>query len=70
MGGMAPEAPHIYKKGGRYYLLIAEGATEFGHCATLAAARAIWGPYTPCPTNPVLRAASHTSLFQTVGHGV
>jgi xylan 1,4-beta-xylosidase len=68
MGGMAPEAPHIYKKGGRYYLLIAEGATEFGHCATLAAAPAIWGPYTPCPTNPVLRAASPTSLFQTVGH--
>jgi xylan 1,4-beta-xylosidase len=24
-GGMAPEAPHMYKKDGYYYLMIAEG---------------------------------------------
>lgn len=68
MGGMAPEAPHIYKKGNKYYLLIAEGGTEFGHCATMASAPSIWGPYTPCPSNPILTAASQTSLIQTVGH--
>jgi beta-xylosidase len=44
------------------------GLTEFGHCATMASAPSVWGPFTPCPSNPVLGAASPTSLFQTVGH--
>jgi beta-xylosidase len=34
----------------------------------MASAPSVWGPFTPCPTNPVLGAASPTSLFQTVGH--
>jgi beta-xylosidase len=25
-GGLAPEAPHMYKKGDKYYLIVAEGA--------------------------------------------
>ncbi|KAI0081569.1 hypothetical protein K474DRAFT_1247208 [Panus rudis PR-1116 ss-1] len=67
-GGKAPEAPHMYKRNGWYYLLIAEGGTEFGHCATMARSRSVWGPFEPCPQNPILRAASHTALFQTIGH--
>lgn len=35
-GGRHPEAPHIYKRDGWYYLLIAEGGTEMGHSATIA----------------------------------
>jgi xylan 1,4-beta-xylosidase len=44
------------------------GATEFGHRATLARAPSVWGPFEPCPSNPVLTAPSETALFQTVGH--
>lgn len=44
------------------------GGTEFGHCATLASAPTVWGPFMPCPKNPIIRAPSKTSLFQTVGH--
>ena len=28
LGGRYPEGPHIYKKDGYYYLLLAEGGTE------------------------------------------
>jgi hypothetical protein len=68
MGGIGPEAPHIYKRHGKYYLMIAEGGTEFGHCATLAVAPTIWGPFIPCPSNPILTTTSKNSLIQTVGH--
>ncbi|MDE6108948.1 MAG: glycoside hydrolase family 43 protein, partial [Muribaculaceae bacterium] len=70
-GGRYPEAPHIYKKDGWYYLLIAEGGTELGHGATIARSRDIYGPYTPAPHNPVLsnfRMAAQGSTIQGVGH--
>lgn len=38
-GGRYPEAPHIYKKDGWYYLMIAEGGTEFAHGVTIARSR-------------------------------
>ena len=38
-GGRYPEAPHIYKKDNWYYLLIAEGGTEYGHKVTIARSR-------------------------------
>lgn len=70
-GGRYPEAPHIYKKDGWYYLLIAEGGTELGHGVTIARSRDIYGPYTPAPHNPVLsnfRMAAQGSKIQGVGH--
>lgn len=70
-GGRHPEAPHIYKKDGWYYLLIAEGGTELGHGSTMARSRDIYGPYTPCPFNPVLTnfcMAAQGSKIQGVGH--
>lgn len=70
-GGRHPEAPHIYKKDGWYYLLIAEGGTELGHGATMARSRDIYGPYTPCPSNPILTnfcMAAQGSKIQGVGH--
>ena len=35
-GGENIEGPHLYKKDGYYYLLIAEGGTQLGHSATIA----------------------------------
>lgn len=71
-GGRYPEGPHIYKKDGWYYLMIAEGGTQFGHKVTIARSTHIGGPYQANPGNPILTHAdinAETSLFQGVGHG-
>ena len=49
-----PEGPHIYKIGGWYYLMIAEGGTEYGHMETIFRSRELRGPYESCPSNPIL----------------
>ncbi|KAH8881358.1 hypothetical protein GQ53DRAFT_888319 [Thozetella sp. PMI_491] len=67
-GGLAPEGPHIYRKDGFYYLMIAEGGTGVNHMVTMARSTSILGPYTPHPSNPVLTNANTTSYFQTIGH--
>lgn len=70
-GGRYPEAPHIYKKDGWYYLLIAEGGTEFGHGVTIARSRHVDGPYIGAPHNPILthfKQATQKSQIQGVGH--
>jgi alpha-N-arabinofuranosidase len=71
MGGRYPEAPHIYKKDGWYYLMIAEGGTEFAHSETIARSRNVEGPYDPAPHNPILThftSAAQGSPIQGVGH--
>lgn len=47
----ATEAPHLYKKNGYYYLMVAEGGTMYNHGVRLARSRDIWGEYEsdPCP---------------------
>ncbi|CZR67137.1 related to beta-xylosidase [Phialocephala subalpina] len=67
-GGSSPEGPHIYRKDGYYYLLIAEGGTGSGHMATIARSKNVLGPYESDPKNPVLTAANTTRYFQNVGH--
>ena len=54
IGASAPEAPHIYKKDGWYYLLIAEGGTEHFHAVTIARSKEIYGPYEGNPGNPIM----------------
>lgn len=69
--GIIPEGPHIYRKDGYYYLLVAEGGTFDGHMLTMArSATSVWGPYESCKRNPVLTANNDPSLpVQRVGHG-
>ncbi|EPQ55149.1 hypothetical protein GLOTRDRAFT_76437 [Gloeophyllum trabeum ATCC 11539] len=68
-GGLAPEGPHVYKRDGYYYLLIAEGGTGVNHMVTMARSNAsIHGPYEPYTHNPVLTNANTTEYLQTVGH--
>lgn len=50
----SPEGPHLYRFRGRYYLMIAEGGTEYGHTEQLFRADGLWGPYLPCPHGAVL----------------
>lgn len=67
-GGKAPEAPHIYKRNGYYYLMLAEGGTEYGHMVTLQRSRNIFGGYEPCPQNPILSHKDKHGLIQATGH--
>jgi alpha-N-arabinofuranosidase len=48
------EAPHIYKKNGRYYLMCAEGGTGGWHSEVVFVSDNPKGPYTPAPSNPIL----------------
>ena len=69
-GGRYPEAPHLYKIGGKYHLMIAEGGTEYGHMVTVARADTPWGPFESCPHNPILSHRNHGhSQIQGTGHG-
>ena len=70
MGAHFLEAPHIYRIGGWYYLLAAEGGTFFTHMATVARSRSLTGPYQGCPDNPILTNACDPSWqVQCAGHG-
>lgn len=62
------EGPHIYKKDGYYYLLIAEGGTELHHSSTIARSKSIKGPWESSPYNPLVSARYTDRYFQTVGH--
>lgn len=53
-GGRYPEAPHLYKWFNKYYLMIAEGGTEYGHMETIQRADNPYGPFEVCPYNPIL----------------
>lgn len=67
-GGQYPEAPHLYRRGDLYYLVLAEGGTAHGHMVTVARSSSPWGPWEPCPRNPVLTHRSAPSHVQSVGH--
>lgn len=69
-GGRFLEAPHIYRFGEYYYLLEAEGGTEYGHMVNYARSRSIWGPYEGYPENPVLTNRNLGGYpIQGAGHG-
>jgi len=67
-GGAYPEAPHFYKKDGYYYLMLAEGGTEYGHMVTIARSQSPYGPYEACPYNPILSHRSLRHPIQATGH--
>lgn len=64
------EGPHLYKKNGYYYLLTAEGGTQYEHAASLARSRNIDGPYEIHPQNPILTSnGEKAAILQKAGHG-
>ncbi len=67
-GGAYPEGPHLYRIGQYYYLMIAEGGTEYGHTEVIARSESPWGPWESCPHNPILTHRSYRSPFQALGH--
>lgn len=68
-GGGFPEAPHLYRRGSTWYLLIAEGGTERGHGVSIARGDSPEGPFETAPTNPFLTARGTTRPVQNTGHG-
>lgn len=64
----APEAPHLYRIGDYWYLLIAEGGTERGHAVSIARGPSPGGPFEPCPANPILTHRGTDEPVQNTGH--
>jgi xylan 1,4-beta-xylosidase len=63
------EGPHLYKRGGWYYLLTAEGGTVYNHAATVARSRSLEGPYSIHPRNPLITSRDKPELrLQKAGH--
>ncbi|WP_253248922.1 glycoside hydrolase family 43 protein [Pedobacter sp. AJM] len=48
------EAPHIYKKNNKYYLMCAEGGTGGAHSEVIFVSDNVKGPYVPSAKNPIL----------------
>ncbi|NUP16172.1 MAG: glycoside hydrolase family 43 protein [Streptomyces sp.] len=67
-GRQHPEAPHLYRIGDWWYLLLAEGGTALGHSVSVARARSPRGPYEPAPANPVLTHSGTDLPIQCTGH--
>ncbi|MGL1886278.1 MAG: glycoside hydrolase family 43 protein [Reichenbachiella sp.] len=64
------EGPHLYIKDGYYYLVLAEGGTEYNHAVTVLRSKEITGPYELHPDNPFVTAAHNPELpLQKSGHG-
>lgn len=69
-GGRYLESPHVYKINGGYYLMAAEGGTEYGHMITYARSESIWGEYKGYEKNPVLTNRNKAPyIIQGIGHG-
>jgi len=63
------EGPHLYKRGGWYYLMCAEGGTSWEHAVSIARSRTIDGPYQTHPQNPILTSWEKPHLpLQKSGH--
>lgn len=69
-GGRYLESPHLYKINGMYYLMAAEGGTEYGHMITYARGSSPWGRFESFSGNPVLTNRNKAPyIIQGIGHG-
>lgn len=64
------EGPHLYKINGYFYLITAEGGTEYDHAVTVARSRNITGPYEASPFGPIVSTMHNPEWpLQKTGHG-
>lgn len=69
-GGRYIESPHLYKFGKEYYIMVAEGGTEYGHMVVYAKGPTPYGPFENYPQNPVLTNRNLGGyVIQGCGHG-
>jgi alpha-N-arabinofuranosidase len=69
LGAVWAEGPHLYKVDGSYYLIAAEGGTEFHHAVSVARSESVTGPYVGNPGNPVLTHRHLGRSTDVVGTG-
>lgn len=62
------EGPHMYKKDGYYYLMVAEGGTYDEHMVSIARSKNVWGPFEGNPANPILTHFKSKHIAQCTGH--
>ena len=63
------EAPHLYKRNGWYYLIVAEGGTGWNHAVTMARSRDLRGPYELHPDGQILTSRTRPDApLQRAGH--
>ena len=63
------EGPHLYKRNGWYYLVTAEGGTNWNHAVTLARSRKLAGPYELHPDTYIMSSRHRPDLeLQRAGH--
>jgi xylan 1,4-beta-xylosidase len=63
------EGPHLYKRGGYFYLVAAEGGTGWNHAVTMARSRSIDGPYELHPDMHIMSARQRPDIeLQRAGH--
>lgn len=69
-GGRYLESPHLYHIKDWYYLMAAEGGTEYGHMVVLARGRSPYGPFENAPHNPIVSNRDMGGYpLQGTGHG-
>ena len=65
----ATEAPHLYKRGGYYYLMVAEGGTMYHHGVQMARSRNLYGPYESDSQPLIATRDCPEPILQRTGHG-
>lgn len=69
-GGGWIEGPNLYRRGGWYYLVTADGGTSWEHQVTVSRARALTGPYERDPRGPLVTSTHRPDWpLQKAGHG-
>ncbi|THD45099.1 MAG: glycoside hydrolase family 43 protein [Bradyrhizobium sp.] len=64
------EGPHLFRRGGWYYLTTAEGGTGYDHAVTMARSRNLAGPYELHPnTHLITSKDAPDAPLQRAGHG-
>lgn len=64
------EGPHLFRRGGWYYLTTAEGGTGYDHAVTMARSRDLFGPYELHPNTHLLTSKDAPDApLQRAGHG-
>ncbi len=63
------EGPRIYKRNGYYFLLTAEGGTDWNHQVTVCRSTQVGGPFEVAPNTPLLSSRDHPEHpLQRAGH--
>ena len=66
----APEGPHMLKKDGYYYFIMAASSGLFnGHHMLIARSKSVYGPFENSPNNPYLTQRDPSAVNFHQGHG-